>query len=57
MKRINSRSQADENDSLRHSKKQRTGVAICESGTSQRGVLSVGNTTKLEDVSNGLEVP
>ncbi len=55
MKRVNGRSQAEEDESLQRSKK-RANYTVRESGTSQSDVLSVGNTRKLEDVFNGLEV-
>ncbi len=57
VKRINDRSETVEGESVRRSKKKRANIAALESGTSQSGVLSVSNTRKLEDVSNGLEVP
>ncbi len=56
VKRINGRSETEEDESVRRSKKKRANVAVLESGTSQSDVLSVGNTRKQEDVSNGLEV-
>ncbi len=55
MKRVNGRSQAEEDENLQRPKK-RTNFTVRESGTSQSDVLSVGNTRKLEDVSDGLEV-
>ncbi len=54
-KRANGKSQSEEDKNLQRSKK-RGNFIVRESGTCQSDLLNVGNTRKLEDFSNGLEV-